>query len=189
MSSSPDGWLPLLFTTLGAGALGSVITTYGAQGKFRRKTRSRALAALQEIESTRRARQVGEGFGYNRQVFAELEARCMVAGVPRRLVYWFDALSEAASGRDMHPGPIVAVFHLISYSSYLIHQSLWHPLLSRIAQPFRLRRLRRAIDRCSKVSPLEWLRDINDGKEPVRLGSVRGWVKEVDEQGRGQAPK
>ena len=113
----------------------------------------------------------------------------MVAGVPRRLVYWFDALSEAASDRDMDPGPIIAVFHLISYASYLIHQSLWHPLLSRIVQPFRLWRLRRAVNRCSKLGPLEWLSDLNDEKEPVRLGSVRGWVKAVHQQSKEQSPK
>jgi hypothetical protein len=62
------------------------------------------MAALEHIDSARCARRIGEGFDYPRQAFADLEACCMVAGVPRRLFYWFKALSEAAAGPPSHPG-------------------------------------------------------------------------------------
>lgn len=56
MSSGPSGWLPLVFTTLGAGVAGSIITAYGTQARARRKARSRAMTALEQIEATRRVR-------------------------------------------------------------------------------------------------------------------------------------
>jgi len=184
MSSSLNGWLPLVFTTLGAGAVGSIISTYGTQGRTRRKARSRAMAALEGIEAARRARKVGEGFEYDREAFAELEARCMVAGVPRQPVYWFSALSQAAQGRVMDPGAIIATYRLISYSSLLIYQVLWHPFLSRIVLPFRLWRLRQAIGRCSKIQPMEFLNDVYANRDNERLGGVWEWVERVEQQPR-----
>jgi len=181
MSTTPGGWLPLILTTLGAGAVGSIITTYGAQGRVRREARSRAMAALEHIDSARHARLVGEGFTYPRQAFAELEACCMVAGVPRRLFYWLKALLEAAAGPPSDPGPIIATFHLIDYSSFLIQQSLWHLILSRIARPFRIRRLLRIINRCSKISKMSWLCNVDLERDIARLGPVRRWIKEVEQ--------
>jgi hypothetical protein len=180
MSSIPSGWLPFLFTTLGAGVVGAVITTYGAQRRIRRETRSRALETLERIEAARYARGVNEVFSHDHEAFAELEARCMVAGVPRRLVYWFNALSQAAAGTRMPLGPMAAIFNLISYSAFLTRQSLWHPYLCKISQPFQLRRLRRAVDRCSKIDTMVWLSDIQGDQGPMRFRHVRSWVKAVE---------
>jgi hypothetical protein len=83
----------------------------------------------------------------------------------------------------MDPGPIVAAFHLISYSSFLIHQSLWHPYLSKIDRPLQLWRLRRAVGRCSKIGQMEWLSDIDPEQDLARLGNVWRWVKAVEHQG------
>lgn len=188
MSNTVGAWIPLIFTTLGAGAVGSIITTYGGQGRTRRKARSRAMSALEHIESARLARTVGEGFEFDREAFAELEARCMMAGVPRQPVYWFSALSQSAHGKVMDPGPIIATYRLITYSSLLIYQVLWHPWLSRILLPYRLWRLRRAIKRCSKVQPMEFLNKLYVNRDYEHLGGLWEWVERVErlERQRGQ---
>ena len=46
MSGVPVGWLPLVFTTLGGGAVGSLIASYGSQARDRRAARSEAMAFL-----------------------------------------------------------------------------------------------------------------------------------------------
>jgi hypothetical protein len=127
--TDPSGWLALVLTTLGAGVIGSIITTYGSQGRVRREARSQALSVLQRIETARLSRTVGEGFAYDRNEFAALEAACMVAGVPRQPISWLTALSEASAGPPSDPGPIIATIHMIGYSSFLIQQSLWHPYM------------------------------------------------------------
>ena len=43
-------WVPLLLTGLGAGVIGSVITTYGSQARERRGARKEALARLAEAD-------------------------------------------------------------------------------------------------------------------------------------------
>jgi hypothetical protein len=187
MSSGPGGWLPLVLTTFGGGVVGSAITTYGAQGRARRKARSRAMIALEHIEATRLARTVGEAFAYDRQAFAELEARCMMAGVPRQPVYWYKALSEGAAGKDMDLGPIVASVRLIGYPGQLIYQALWHPYLSKLRRPFQLRRLQRTISRASKIHQMEWLESVHDERDLTQLSRVSSWVLSVT-QLDGQSP-
>ena len=51
--SSAVNWLPLVFTTLGGGAVGSLIATYGSQARDRRAARSEAMASIQRFELAR----------------------------------------------------------------------------------------------------------------------------------------
>lgn len=184
MSSIVSGWLPLIFTTLGAGAVGSVITTYGAQGRARRKARSRAMAALERIDSASRVRPGGEGFGYDQEAFAQLGACCLVAGVPQQPFYWFSAISDAAHANDMDPGSTLATYTLINYSSRMINLALWHPVLSRMVLPVKLWRLRRAIRRCSKIRAMRFLNRIYSSRDTERLGYVRGWALALEHEQR-----
>jgi hypothetical protein len=46
-------WVPLLLTTLGAGATGAIITTYGAQASDRRAARAKARECLSNAENLR----------------------------------------------------------------------------------------------------------------------------------------
>jgi hypothetical protein len=183
MSSGASGWLPLVFTTLGGGVVGSSITTYGAQGRARRQARSRAMTALEHIEAARLARPAGEGFAYDRQAFAELEARCMMAGVPRRPVYWYKSLSEAAAGKDMDLGPIMATIHLIGYPGQLIYQALWHPYLSKPRRPFQLWRLRRAVSRATAMHQMEWLESVRQRRDLAGLSGVSSWTSPRSSRG------
>jgi hypothetical protein len=85
---------------------------------------------------------------------------------------------------------MVATFHLIGYSSFLIQQSLWYPILSKIVQPFRVRRLRRAIDCCSTIPDMAWLRSVDLEQDIARLGPVWRWAKEIElhEHGENRMP-
>lgn len=138
------------------------------------------METLERIESARLARTLGEGFAYDRQAFAELGARCMLAGVPRQAVYWFTALSEGAAGHVLDPGPFIATHRLIGFSSSLVRASLWHPWISRIALPFQMRRLHRVIDRCSKFPTMQWLDSLKRTQDLMRLRGLWNWVKDVE---------
>jgi hypothetical protein len=177
--TDPSGWIALVFTTLGAGVIGSIITTYGSQGRVRRKARSQALSVLQRIETARLGRTVGEGLAYDRKEFAALEASCMVAGVPSQPVSWLTALSEASAGPPSDPGPIIATAYLIGYSSFLVQQSLWHPYLSRIFLYFRIWRLRRIVSRCSTLRNMDWLLQVDARHGVAQLGHVQRRAKEL----------
>lgn len=145
------------------------------------------MTALEHIEAARLARTVGEGFAYDRQAFAELEARCMMAGIPRQPVYWYKALSEAAAGKDMDPGPIIAAVRLIGYPGQLIYQALWHPYLSKLRRPFQLWRLQQAISRASKIGQMDWLASVHDDRDFTRLSRVSSWARSVTHF-KGQSP-
>ena len=82
MSSGPSGWFPLILTTLGAGATGAVISTYGTQTRERRQARAAAREALRNVENLTPSPDTRE------QVAAALDAfdtSAMLAGLPRKV--------------------------------------------------------------------------------------------------------
>jgi len=82
MSSEPSGWLPLVLTTLGAGAIGAVISTYGTQTRERRHARAAAREALRDVENLTPSPDTRE------RVAAALDAfdtSAMLAGLPRQV--------------------------------------------------------------------------------------------------------
>ena len=44
-------WLTIAFTTLGAGAAGSIITTFGTQTRERRQARGEAREAIRQVQN------------------------------------------------------------------------------------------------------------------------------------------
>jgi hypothetical protein len=98
MSSGPVGWLPLVFTTLGAGIVGSVIATYGGQARARRKARSKVVACLQKLEIARLTRETTDGLDYDQHKMGELRALCVLAGVPQYLMNLYQAANEGPKG-------------------------------------------------------------------------------------------
>jgi hypothetical protein len=85
MSGVATGWLPLVFTTLGGGAVGSLIASYGSQARERRAARSEAMAFLQRFEIARGRKPGIGGNDFDDNDIAELETRCLLAGMPRYL--------------------------------------------------------------------------------------------------------
>jgi len=77
-------WVPLLLTTLGAGAAGAIITTYGAQASDRRAARAKARECLSKAEN------LSEGGDISHEEITaamdELEISAMIARLPRTLV-------------------------------------------------------------------------------------------------------
>ena len=152
MSNNPTGWLPVLLTSLTAGgAIGAVITTYGAKSRERRQARSEVIACLQRIEVMRLSRPAKDGLLYVAADFAELETKCMVAGVPRELVFLYKTANqrwtrltppkglEGHAAEDMVAvAAFLAILALIDRAAELLTEAVWHPLLSR---PLRRRRI------------------------------------------------
>jgi hypothetical protein len=145
MSTNPAGWLPLIITSLTAGgAVGAVVTTYGGKSRERRQARSEVIACLQRIEVARLSKPTKDGLLYVAADFAELETKCMIAGVPRELVFLYKTASERWAGLTPSKGlgdqatdgkralaEFLAVFAFIDRAAELLTEALWHPLLSR----------------------------------------------------------
>jgi hypothetical protein len=179
MSSGPTGWLPLVLTTFGAGAVGSLIATYGGQSRERREARSQVMASLQKLETARLTRPVIKGSDYDDEDMAELSARGILAGVPQYLVSLYQLANEAPRyGGTPRPGRSSAeldfdeaqemlAFTLIDDAAILLARAVWHPWLSVF---FRRRRARKVRDLIIRVFPSESHR----GKE-TRSWALSGW--------------
>jgi hypothetical protein len=150
--------LPTIIGGIGVGTVaGAFVTTYGGRGAEHRELRSKALAALEQIESRRlTTRPIGEGTYYESKAFAELKAVCMVAGVSPVVVSFYDEVCKASSkftrhgfnsGPDQPSGQIsfkalMSTLWLMDEAARLVRDSLWHPKLSLLIRPMRVRRLR-----------------------------------------------
>ena len=154
MSGVPVGWLPLVFTTLGGGAVGSLIASYGSQARDRRAARSEAMAFLQRFEIARSRKPVIDGNDFDDNDLAELETRCLLAGIPRYLVDLYKQVNESGRYRGYRKAdPAIGevedlVRHeLISRAAGLLASAVWHPWLTAPSRRWRARRLRRILFR------------------------------------------
>ncbi len=163
MGSVPAGWLPLVFTTLGAGAAGSLLASYGSQARGRRAARSEAMAFLQRIEIARGRRPINEGNDFDDNDLAELESRCLLAGISRRLVDLYKLTNESGRyrGGPNPPGSGLVVVEdpaveelrelvrheLIVRAAGLLASTVWHPWLTAPIRWWHARRLRRVLFR------------------------------------------
>ena len=184
MSSSPTGWLPLVFTTLGAGVAGSLIATYGGgQLRERRKARSEVMASLQRFETARLTRPAGEGFDYDEKDMAELSSRCVLAGIPQYLVSPYQLANEATKHRkpESRPGRPSAEVNLdeavdfvadalTNDAAALLALAVWHPWLN----VFLRRRARKLRDLIIRVFPSA---NFRDGSMAGRSGTGKARVK------------
>jgi hypothetical protein len=161
MSGVPVGWLPLVFTTLGAGAVGSLIASYGSQARERRAARSEAMAFLQRVEIARGRKPGNEGNDFDDNDLAELETRCVLAGISRYLLDLYRMTNESGRYRGGHKaGPRILIedpaldemrelvrHELISSAAELLASAVWHPWLTAPFRWWRARRLRRCLFR------------------------------------------
>ncbi len=142
-------WVPLVLTTLGAGAVGSIITTYGAQASDRRAARAKARESLTKAENLSKGSDVT-----HEQITAamdELEISAMIARLPRALVdlhrvarvrLWAARLA-APRGEDpilTDPAAIASVRVGVE-AGQLLSAAMWHPWLTAPYRWYRTRRL------------------------------------------------
>lgn len=143
MTTTATDWLPIIFTTLGGGAVGAVVTTFGGQARTRRKVRAKILKHLRQVEVARIAAfedfYVGE-FRLDRELIDDLETRCMLAGVPRFAVRTYRLAYESARmarksvleekwvpGR---PSMLTLTSSFMEEAAKLVAATVWHPWLS-----------------------------------------------------------
>lgn len=160
--SSPVNWLPLVFTTLGAGAVGSLIATYGSQARDRRVARSEAMASIQRFEIVRGQQDpvpdnIAEAFETLKLAqdgLTEVETRCLLAGIPRYLVDLYRLINESAGLRgyrkatsDQHVqldyADAIVRHMLITRAASLLVSVVWHPWLTAPSRRWRAWRLQR----------------------------------------------
>jgi len=163
MSGAVTGWLPLVFTTLGGGAVGSLIASYGSQARERRAARSEAMAFLQRFEIAR-GRKPATDNDFDDSDLAELETRCLLAGMPRYLVDLYKQVNESGRYRGyvkVKSSPIAELIadpaidemaavvrsELISRTAGLLASAVWHPWLTAPSRRWRAQRLRRILFR------------------------------------------
>lgn len=145
--------MPLVLTTLGAGAVGAIITTYGAQASDRRTARAKARECLAKAENLSRGGDIS-----HEQITAamdDLEVNAMIARLPRRLVdlhrvarvrLWA-ARRAAGSGEDpilTDPDAIASVRVGIE-AGQLLSAAMWHPWLTAPYRWYRTRRLTKVL--------------------------------------------
>ncbi len=142
-------WVPLLLTGLGAGVLGSVITTYGSQARERRDARKEALARLADAD-----RAAGQASSDRTDILDAGRAvgtAALLAAVPMYVVDTYLLAYEAARDDQLKwapprvtpHDPATVGIHLYREGAELLTQVLWHPLLTLPVRRYRSRRIRR----------------------------------------------
>jgi hypothetical protein len=81
MASAPTDWVTLVLTTLGGGAVGSIVATYTGQTRERRQARSEAREAIMRAEKVASPAST-DAFG---DALETLETKAMLASMPRHL--------------------------------------------------------------------------------------------------------
>jgi hypothetical protein len=146
MTSTAATWAPIIFSGLASGTVAAVVTTFGGQARARRKARAKILRRLRKLEIARRAAfehfDEEGGFSLGAVLIADLEARCMMAGVPLFAVRTYRLACESASMASRSPDEETwvegrpSMFALtgsfIDEAARHVAAAVWHPWLSRL---------------------------------------------------------
>src|SRR5262249_479056 len=145
------GWLTLLITTLGAGAAGAIITTYGTQSRDRRNARAEVRARLNHVARLAVNRETPHD--QLRSAFREVEDAAFIAAVPQLVVDVYRDAREGGVGvseaRERHEadGAIDTVVTVCAgLARGLFIRVLWHPWLMLPVQRMRARQIRKLLD-------------------------------------------
>lgn len=142
-------WVLVLVASLGGGAVGSVITTYGSQARERRDARKEALARLADAD--RVAGQASSDRAAILDAGRAVGPAAHLAGVPMYVVDTYLLAYDAARNDELkwsppriapHDPPSVGV-HLYREATELLTKTLWHPLLTIPVRRYRSKRIRR----------------------------------------------
>lgn len=149
-------WLSTALTALGSGALGAVITTYGAQTRVRREARSHAREMLRQLESSTRSNPTGQELS---AALDNFETEAMLAGISRKLTelnrkavddYWMTVtrwhVDEYAKSikehLDTHDGQAeFRAAHIQAETLRLLADATWHPVTHAPYRWWRTRQL------------------------------------------------
>lgn len=209
MSGVATGWLPLVFTTLGGGAVGSLIASYGSQARERRAARCEAMAFLQRFEIARGRKPAIAGNDFDDNDLAELETRCLLAGMPRYLVDLYKQVNESCRYRGYAKAgpPLIAElvtdpaidemedlvrYELISRTAGLLASAVWHPWLTAPSRRWRARRLRRILFRTDHSA--RWMqrhhrRLLHDWESDLlKMRRERPWPRSMAQPEGGPTP-
>lgn len=159
MTIAATGWLPIIFTTLVGGVVGAVVTTFGGQARARRKARAKILKHLRQLEVARSAAfecfDDGE-FRLDPELIADLETRCMLAGVPRfavrtyRLAYESARMASTSATEETwvngRPSLRALSGSLMEEAAKHVAATVWHPWLSGLTVQGECAHLRETIE-------------------------------------------
>jgi hypothetical protein len=141
------GTATLILTTLGAGAAGSLITTYGTQTADRRAARAKARDCLTKAENLSKDRDAT-----HEQITTamdQLEISAMIARLPRRLIdlyrvarvrLWAARHATPPSGHTITDPAAATATRVGLEAGQLLSAAMWHPWLT---APYRWHRTRR----------------------------------------------
>jgi hypothetical protein len=144
MTSTAATWAPIIFSGLASGTVAAVVTTFGGQARARRKARARILRRLRQLEVARRAAfehfDEDGGFSLDAELIADLEARCMLAGVPRfavrtyRLVYESARMASSSAAEETwiegRPSMFALTGSFMDEAARHVAAAVWHPWLA-----------------------------------------------------------
>jgi hypothetical protein len=184
MDTGPVGWLPIIATSasaiLAGGAAGAIITTYGGKARERRQARSDVITTLSRIEIARLSQQADHGPSIDVASIAELETKCMLAGVPRELSVMYKSANDRwreSRPPATPPAEVAGLAYIqamitdwialqtIERSAELLTNALWHPWLSRPLRHWHVRKLEQRINAVSG----------RRGQLPSRDNTYRMW--------------
>ncbi len=148
-----SSWPLLVFTTLGAGAAGAIITTYGTQSRDRRSAWAEVRLRVARAEYL--AREASTSREEMMRALAEVEQAAFTAAVPWHVVAIyrsariadFDAVMEQRSDpynrRDAHSIDARISGRAAFRACEMLIRTLWHPWLTMPTRRIRSRRIRR----------------------------------------------
>jgi hypothetical protein len=137
------GWMPLILTALGSGAISAVITTYGTQGRDRRTARVELMTALAHADRT-----AGRGDAKRSEILDAGRAvvtATLLAGIPPYVADTYllaysgvrhDALAWYLDQRSPRGAPTLGL-HIYHEAMALITLVIAHPLQSRLVRRHR----------------------------------------------------
>ena len=144
MTSTAATWAPIIFSGLASGTVAAVVTTFGGQARARRKARARILRRLRQLEVARRGAfehfDDDGGFSLDAELIADLEARCMLAGVPRfavrtyRLAYESARMASTSTAEETwvegRPSMFALTGSFMDEAARHAAATVWHPWLA-----------------------------------------------------------
>jgi hypothetical protein len=183
-------WLTLVLTTLSAGAIGSIITTYGSQARERRDARKEALARLADAD-----RAAGQPSSDRKAIVDAGRAvgtAALLAGVPMYIADTYllaydtsrDDRFKWAPPRISPHDPASVGIHIYREATELLTKVLWHPLLTLPMRRYRSRRLRRFITGVLPAGTTIFLRRARGARKWERAAIQAAKARRNDEGAR-----
>ena len=187
-----SSWLAIIFTTLGGGAVGSIVTTYGTQTRERRAARAKARDSLRRVQRAARPQPgllppvANAGHSALLAALDDLDTNAMLAGLPSGLVtlyreatvrYWVKVVTAGTFSEMIADDQTLVAGRVMHQSAALLATATWQPWRSAPYRAWRTRRLRQvmqagmpgrtALDLQSKHNLRKWEREVLRSPKPA----------------------